>query len=39
MGECGRSGEHYSADIVGVVIHEVLGTKARLGNIVRDHVK
>ena len=39
MGQCGRSGEHYAADILTMMIHQVLGTKARLGNIVRDNIK
>ena len=39
MGECGRSGEHDAADILGVMIHQVLGTKAALGNVVRDKSK
>ena len=30
MRQCGRSGEHYAADILGVMIHQVLGPKARL---------
>ena len=39
MRQCGRSGEHYAADILGVMIHQVLGPKARLGNVVRDNRK
>ena len=30
MRECGRSGKHYAADILGVYVNQVLGTKARL---------
>ena len=39
MSQRGRSGEHYAADVLTVMIHQVLGTKARLGNIVRDNIK
>ena len=39
MRQCGRSGEHNAADILGVMIHQVLGPKARLGNVVRDNRK
>ena len=39
MRQCGRSGEHYAADKLGVMIHQVLGTKAALGNVVRDKSK
>ena len=35
---CGGSGEHDAADVLGVVIHQVLGTKSGLDKTLINHI-